>query len=220
MERGASSGIVFGRPHAGGVGSMQSPLKWFGAIARGGAIVAGWALMAISVATCIEVLGRKYFNFSFRGLDEIGGYMLAGVSAFGFAYALSMRSHMRVTLLFPYVPTTVQSLLNVLAMLTLAAMAAFCAWRGVFEVLDVVTSGKRSNTPLSVPLWMPQTIWFAGMALFAAGAVFMALHSVSLLFRDRALLNRMYGPQSLEEEISTEIGHAEARENIVRTSRT
>ena len=117
-------------------------------------------------------------------------------------------------------PASVQSLLNVLAMLTLAAMAAFCAWRGVFEVLDVLTSGKRSNTPLSVALWMPQTIWFAGMALFAAGAVLMALHSVSLLFRDRALLNRTYGPQSLEEEISTEIGHAEARENIVRTSRT
>lgn len=199
---------------------MQSPLKWFGSVARGCAIVAGWALMAISVATCIEILGRKYFNFSFRGLDEIGGYMLAGVSAFGFAYALSMRSHMRVTLLFPYVPPSVQSLLNVLAMLTLAAMAAFCAWRGVFEVLDVLTSGKRSNTPLSVPLWIPQVIWFAGMALFAAGAVFMALHSVSLLFRDRALLNRMYGPQSLEEEISTEIGHVEARESIIRTSRT
>lgn len=198
---------------------MQAPLKWFASIARASAIVAGWALMVISVATCIEILGRKYFNFSFRGLDEIGGYMLAGVSAFGFAYALSMRSHMRVTLLFPYIPTSVQSLLNVLAMLTLAAMAAFCAWRGAFEVLDVLTSGKRSNTPLSTPLWMPQVIWFSGMALFAAGTVFMALHSVSLLFRDRALLNRMYGPQSFQEEISTEIGHAEAREGI-RTSRT
>ena len=43
---------------------------------------------------------------------------------------------------------------------------------------------------------------------------------LSLLFRDRALLNRIYGPQSLEEEISTEIGHAEAREGINRASRT
>jgi TRAP-type C4-dicarboxylate transport system permease small subunit len=176
--------------------------------------------MAISIAMCVEILGRKYFNFSFRGLDEIGGYMLAGVCAFGFAYALSTRSHMRVTLLFPYVPASVQSLLNVLAMLTLAAMAAFCAWRGVFEVLDVLVSGKHSNSPLQAPLWVPQSIWLAGMVLFAVGAVFMALHSVSLLFRDRALLNRMYGPQSLEEEISMEIGHAEAREGINKASRT
>jgi TRAP-type C4-dicarboxylate transport system permease small subunit len=199
---------------------MQAPLKWFGSIARVCAIVAGWALMAISVAMCVEILGRKYFNFSFRGLDEIGGYMLAGVCAFGFAYTLSTRSHMRVTLLFPYVPASVQSLLNVLAMLTLAAMAAFCAWRGVFEVLDVLVSGKHSNSPLQAPLWVPQSIWLAGMVLFAVGAAFMALHSVSLLFRDRALLNRIYGPQSLEEEISMEIGHAEAREGINKASRT
>jgi len=191
---------------------MQAPLKWFGAVARACAIVGGWALMAISVATCIEVIGRKYFSFSFRGLDEIGGYMLAGVSAFGFAYALSTRAHMRVTLLFPYVPTSIQSLLNVLAALTLAAMAAFCAWRGIYEVLDAWISGKRSNTPLQTPLWIPLTVWFTGMTLFAAGTLFMAWHALSLLFRDRALLNRLYGPQSIEEEVSTEIGHAEARE--------
>lgn len=127
---------------------MERSLKWLGSLTRGSAIAAGWALMVISVATCVEILGRKYFNFSFKGIDEIAGYMLAGVSAFGFAYALGTRSHMRVTLLFPYVPATVQSFLNVLAMVTLAAMAAFCAWRGGFEVLDVLTSGKRSNTPL------------------------------------------------------------------------
>jgi TRAP-type C4-dicarboxylate transport system permease small subunit len=199
---------------------MQAPLRGFGAIARVGAIVAGWALMAISVATCIEVLGRKYFGFSFRGLDEIGGYMLAGVSAFGFAYALSRHSHMRVTLLFPYIPAWVQSFLNALAMLTLAAMAAFCAWRGLYEVLDVLSSGKRSNTPLSVPLWLPQTIWLAGMVVFAAGAILMALDALSLFFRDRTVLNRIYGPQSLEEEIATEIGHAEAREAPDRVRRT
>ena len=56
--------------------------------------------------------------------------------------------------------------------------------------------------------------------LLALGAVFMALHSLSLFFRDRTLLNRIYGPQSLEEEIATEIGHAEAREAPDRTRRT
>jgi TRAP-type C4-dicarboxylate transport system permease small subunit len=218
MERGCS--VRHPQAAARGRGSMQPLLVWFGAIARIGAIVAGWALMAISVATGIEVLGRKYFDFSFRGLDEIGGYMLAGVSAFGFAYALSQRSHMRVTLLFPYVPSLVQSLLNVLATLTLAAMAIFCAWRGGFEVLDVLISGKRSNTPLSTPLWIPQTIWFAGMALFAAGAMLMALQSAALLVRNPAQLNRLYGPQSLEEEIATEVGHAEAREGTSGIDRT
>ena len=187
---------------------MQSVLKWFGSASRACAIMAGWALLVISFATVIEILGRKYFGFSFRGLDELGGYLLAGVSAFGFAYALSKHSHMRVTLLFPYVPASVQSLLNALAMVSLAAMAAFCAFRGGAEVLELVMTGKRSNTPLSVQLWIPQSIWFVGMVLFAVGAVAMALHSLALLFGDRTRLNRIYGPQSLEEEISSEIAHA------------
>ena len=121
---------------------------------------------------------------------------------------------MRVTLLFPYVPASVHALLNVLAMVTLAAMAAFCAWRGGFELLDVLASGKRSNTPLSVQLWMPQSLWFAGMVLFAVGTVLMAVHSLVLLVRDRPLLNRIYGPQSLEEEISTEISHLGTAEAV------
>ena len=120
-----------------GTRRMQTVLKWFGSASRACAIVAGWALLAISFATVIEILGRKYFGFSFRSLDEIGGYMLAGVSAFGFAYALTKHSHMRVTLLFPYVPASVQSLLNALAMVSLAAMAAFCALRGGVEVLEL-----------------------------------------------------------------------------------
>ena len=152
---------------------MQTVLKWFASLSRAGAIVAGWALLAISFATVVEILGRKYFNFSFRSLDEIGGYMLAGVSAFGFAYALSKHSHMRVTLLFPYIPPSVQSVLNAFAMVSLAAMAAFCAWRGGIEVLEHLTTGKRSNTPLSVqqlPGWSRYS-WATQINVSLHGAV-------------------------------------------------
>lgn len=197
---------------------MAGILTAYGVLVRICAIIAGWALMAIAVAATIEVFGRKYLNFSFQGIDEIGGYMLAGVSAIGFSYALTTRAHMRVTLLFPYVPGWVQAVLNLLAMVTLAAMAAFCAYRGFYEVFDSVTSLKRSNTPLQVPLWIPQSIWFFGMLLFAIGAVLMAVHSVRLIVSDSALLNQLYGPQSLEEEISTEVGHAEARESISKAT--
>jgi TRAP-type C4-dicarboxylate transport system permease small subunit len=199
---------------------MQAPLKWFGSIARVCAIVAGWALMAISVAMCVEILGRKYFNFSLEGLDEIGGYMLAGVCAFGFAYTLSTRSHMRVTLLFPYVPASVQSLLNVLAMLTLAAMAAFCAWRGVFEVLDVLNPGsirtRRSRLRFGC---RSRSGWPAWCSSPSAPFSWRCIPS-PCCFATVPCSTASTGPQSLEEEISMEIGHAEAREGINKASRT
>lgn len=193
---------------------MTQLMKSYGQVARLCCILAGWALMAIAIAATVEVLSRKYLNYSFQGIDEIGGYMMAAVSAVGFAYALTTRSHMRVTLLFPYIPGWLRAILNVVAMLTLAAMAVFCAYRGVFELIDSATSLKRSNTPLSVQLWIPQSFWLFGMMLFAVGTILAALHALGLLFSDRFLLNRLYGPQSLEEEISTEVSHAEAREGI------
>lgn len=199
---------------------MNGILRGYTALTRICCIIAGWALMAIAIAAAIEVFGRKYFNFSFKGIDEMGGYIMAGVSAAGFAYALMTRAHMRVTLLFPYIPNWLRALLNVLAMLTLSAMAVFCSWRGYFEVAEAITTQKASNTPLQVRLWIPQSIWFFGMALFAVGTVLTALHALTLLFTDQSALNRLYGPQSLEEEISLEIGHAEARESITANTGT
>lgn len=193
---------------------MSELVQAYAALARLICIVAGWALMAIAIAATIEVFSRKYLNYSFQGIDEIGGYMMAAVSAVGFGYALTTRSHMRVTLLFPYIPSWLQAVLNVIAMLTLAAMAVFCAYRGVFELIDSTTTLKRSNTPLQVPLWIPQSFWLIGMLLFAAGTILTAIDAVRLLFSNASLLNRRYGPQSIEEEISTEVSHAEAREGI------
>jgi TRAP-type C4-dicarboxylate transport system permease small subunit len=197
---------------------MTGILKTYTAFARFCCILAGWALMVMAFAATFEVFARKYFDFSFKGIDEVGGYMMAGVSAVGFAYALTTRAHMRVTLLFPYIPNWLRAILNVLAMVTLCAMAVFCAYRGYFEVADSIGSLKRSNTPLQVPLWIPQAFWYFGMVLFAVGTVFTALHSIGLLFTDTPTLNRLYGPQSLEEEISTEVGHAEAREGKAKVT--
>src|SRR5687767_10163694 len=145
------------------------PLTFFAPVARAVAIASGWCLMAIAVLTCIEVIGRKFFAFSFQGVDELSGYAMAVVSAAGFTYALGTRAHMRITLAFPYLPAWLCSVLNVVALITLAAMAVFCAVRGLAEVQASIGAHKgdwtdpmvwrRANTPMQTPLWMPQALW-------------------------------------------------------------
>ena len=73
----------------------------------------------------------------------------------------------------------------------------------VFATLTAwLTTAGVSKSQIGMFAW-------AGIALPpAVGAVLMALHSVLLFVGNRARLNRIYGPQSLEEEISTEIEHA------------
>ena len=65
---------------------------------------------------------------------------------------------------------------------------------------------SHATSPLQTPLWLPQSLWLAGLVLFAVVALLLALHAGLLMLRDRAALNRLYGPPSLDEEIATEVG--------------
>jgi TRAP-type C4-dicarboxylate transport system permease small subunit len=189
----------------------SSPLEALTPVARAAGVACGWGLMGIAAATTVEIVGRKLFGWTLGGVDEVSGYALAVVSAFGFTWALVQRSHMRITLLFPRVSPDVRSALNLLAAVTLAAMAVFCAVRGGAELLANIDSGKPANTPLQTPLWIPQAFWFAGLFLFALACAGGAAHALLLWFSDRPRLNSLYGPQSLEEEVATEVSQLEQR---------
>ncbi len=170
-------------------------------------LAVGWWLILLSVATCVEMVSRKLFAFSLQGVDEVGGYTLAIVGAIGFSYTLITRGHTRIDFLVGKLPERGRSVLNMLAMLTLAAMAVFAVLRGWVVLSESIEFQSHSTTPLQTPMWIPQSMWLTGWALFTIVAVYMAGHSLTLLLRGRhAELNKAYGPQTLEEEIESEAG--------------
>lgn len=168
-------------------------------------LACGWWLLILSVATCVEILGRKFFGFSLQGVDEIGSYTFAIVTGFGFSYALVCAGHTRVDFLVSRFPPKVRSVLNALAMVTLAGMAAFAAYRAWHVLADSRALVSTAPTPLATPLWYPQTIWFAAYALFAVTCAYAAVHACVLLAQGHwRAVNSRYGPQTLEEEIAAE----------------
>lgn len=176
-----------------------------------GVIACGWWLLALSAATCVEMVSRKLFRFSLQGVDEIGAYTLAVTSALGFSYTLVTRGHTRIDFVLTKLPVKAQGLLNVLAALTLAALALFATWRGWTVLSESIEFQSTSTTPLQTPLWIPQTLWYVGWVLFAVAALFLLFDAVgSLVKGDIAGLNRRHGPQTLEEEIESEMGSAES----------
>ncbi|WP_428929561.1 TRAP transporter small permease subunit [Marinibacterium sp. SX1] len=174
---------------------MTTILRSFDKATRLLAVLCGWGLLAIALATVAEILGRKFFDFSFRGVDEVGAYIMATVSSVGFAYALSRHAHMRVALLFGAMGKRMKAGVNLLAALLVAGVAIFCVIRGGIEVLGIFESGQRSATPMQVSLWIPRSAWLVGMIFFALGATIMAAHSVHLFVTDREELNSSYGPE-------------------------
>lgn len=167
-------------------------------------IVMGWALIALCLATTYEILARKLFGLSLQGINEVGAYMLAISSAWGFSIALLQRAHSRVDFLFPRFPPALQALLNLITALALAGIAAFAAWQGWAVLADTLRWQATANTPLQTPMWIPQSLWLVGLVIFSAVSAACAVHALLLFLRDRRTLNRYYGPPSLKEQIELE----------------
>jgi len=170
-------------------------------------LAAGWWLIVLSLLTCVEMVTRKLFSFSLQGIDEVGGYTLAVVGAIGFSYTLATRGHTRIDFLVGKLPPRTRSMLNALAMVTLAAMVVFAVSRCWVVLSESIEFQSRSTTPLQTPMWIPQSMWFVGWVLFALAVVCLAAHALWLLVRRQDdAINRFYGPQKLEEEIESEAG--------------
>ena len=186
--------------------------RFFAPPARFLAILSGWWLIALSFVTVAEILLRKFFSISLQGIDEIGGYTTAIVSAFGFASALTIKAHTRVDFLLGRMPGLLRAVLNALAYALLAGMASYGAWRGWAVLEESLEFQAHANSPLQTPLWLPQGAWLVGLVLFAAASGAMAAHAFWLLLSDRARLNLFYGPLTLDEEIEAEMGTILERE--------
>lgn len=174
-------------------------------VARWAAILCGWAVLIYSFAVAYEILGRKLFGFSFQGIDDIGGYVLAITAAIGASFTMAMRGHTRVDVFLVRMPVSWQRALNTLAMVSMAVFASYAAWRGFAVLSESIEFQSVATNPLQTPLWQPQGLWLAGLALFALISLAYAVHALLLFFRGGTDLNRFYGPQSAQDELEAEL---------------
>ncbi len=56
------------------------------------AIIGGYGFLVLSLLVAFEVIARKFFAFSLQGIDEIGGYVMAGAVSLGISYTLVHRA--------------------------------------------------------------------------------------------------------------------------------
>lgn len=165
------------------------------------ALACGWALLALCALTGYDIVARRLLGHSVQGVDEIGGYILAITASVGFAAALLNRMHTRIDLGLMIMPVPLRAVMNAVAAITLAGFAIFMTEKAWATLMETLEFGARASTPLQTPLWIPQTLWIFGIALFALIATTMAVHAVWLLLRGQfGTLNTQYGPPSIDEE--------------------
>lgn len=176
-----------------------SPLE---RIVRASAWAGGIALLGCALLIALDLILRKVFALSLGGADEIAGYVLAIVSSWAFPIALLRRSHIRVDILYSRLPLKPRIGLDLLALAGMAVFVGALAWHSGQVLLDSIHYRSVSTTPLQVPLWIPQSLWFAGYLLFAVTILILAWQSLAQLRHQRlAAVSALIGIHSAQEEI-------------------
>lgn len=128
------------------------------------ALLCGIVLLGAVALIMTEVLGRQFPAMRIGGADELSGYVMAAIATWGFSYALVERAHVRIDLIHARLPVAGRAVLDIIALASVLLVAVLVAWYAYDVLSKSLARGSRSNTPLGVPLWMPQIIWFGGWA--------------------------------------------------------
>jgi TRAP-type C4-dicarboxylate transport system permease small subunit len=164
----------------------------------------GFLVLALAVAT--ETVMRKVFNRSLQGVDELGGYILAGGAALALAAAAISRAHIRIDLLHDHAPRPLRIALNMAAALALLASAAMLGRMAWIALDESLLFNSTAQTPWATPLWIPQTVWLAALCLFGLAALALAAQLLWMALRGQwQQLDRNYGPRGAKDELEDEL---------------
>ena len=178
-------------------------------------ILFGGIFSILVIVVTIETIARKLFNVSLQGADELGGYALAIGSTLAFSLAVFGRNHIRVDVLHEKLPRWLQGWMNWFAATSMAVFAIFLCFVTVNVLTDTISYSNTAQTPWATPLIYPQSIWYAGLVIFACVTSIWAIRATYLLARGRIeTLNKEFEPKSAKEEIKEELDDLAQRSNI------
>ena len=179
-------------------------------IARLGSWFGGLLIIASAFLVGVEVVIRKALDLSIGGADELSGFALAIATAWGLAFALLERAHIRIDSLYIHLPVRLCALLDILGLAVFAGFIGLVTWYGfgVFQTSYIL--GARSLSPLGTPLAVPQLLWVLGFATFLLIAALLLVRALAALITgDLPTVRRLVGSRSLSEELASELADLE-----------
>jgi TRAP-type mannitol/chloroaromatic compound transport system permease small subunit len=173
--------------------------------------IGGAILLASATLVSVDVTIRKLFRLSIGGADELSGYAFAIGIAWAFPFALLRRANVRIDALYQHLPARLAAALDLLALIALAIFVTVLT-RYAWEVLAASWKlDALSNSQLKVPLWIPQGLWFTGLALFFATTLVLTLRTaLALVSGDLATVRALAGARTIQEEAADEAAYGKS----------
>jgi|AntAceMinimDraft_12_1070368.scaffolds.fasta_scaffold05116_2 TRAP-type C4-dicarboxylate transport system permease small subunit len=144
---------------------------------------AGYLLVAL--ATTLDVALRNLFSMSIPGVYEVAGYVFAFATTWGFCFVLFERAHVRIDVAYQHFGARLRAIADVLALLSMGLFVTVLSYRAWLTLDDTLLFQASARTTLQTPLWIPQSIWLAGLLFFLLCIAFLILYTTTLLIRGR-----------------------------------
>lgn len=164
------------------------PVRVFGLLSRINyaiALIGGVVLLATVIFILVDIGMRRIAGRGLGGSDEISGYVIAGVAAWGFSYALVERAHVRIDVLTGRLPPAGRALFDLVSAASLMVVAALVTSYGWRVFSRSWERDSRANTPLETPLWIPQSIWLSGWAWLTLVSAIVTICIAALMLMKR-----------------------------------
>ncbi|MET4128457.1 TRAP transporter small permease subunit [Roseovarius sp. MBR-6] len=144
----------------------------------GGLVLAALALVAIAVLVMVQVAGRvidrsliamghEPAGIAITSLSELGGFLFVGAAFLALAGTLRTGGHVRVTMLVGALPAPLARGVAALALLAALGLCGFALYSAALQAWDSWSFNAVSFGMAKFPLWVPQTVLVAGLALLA-----------------------------------------------------
>jgi len=137
-----------------------------------------WTVFLLMLMVLVEVITRYLLQSPLSIADEMGGFMLVGITFVGLAYTWKERGHVSVEIITNLLPPAVKRWVR---FFTLILATVFC-WpmiAGSYGLLqDSILFGARSGSWMRTPLVYPQSLLLLGSVLLLLQLIAEILKSV------------------------------------------
>jgi len=144
----------------------------------GGFVLAALALVAIAALVLVQVAGRiidrslialghEPLGIAITSLSELGGFFFVGSAFLALAGTLRAGGHVRVTMMVGALPAPLGQLVAALVLVAALGLCGFALYSAGVQAWDSWTFNSVSFGMGKFPLWVPQAVMVAGLALLA-----------------------------------------------------
>ena len=187
-----------------------APLRLADVLSQYAVWAAGSLLIASVLLICFDVVARKFWNFTTGGADELSSFAFAISTSWALAFATLQRANVRVDVLYQKLPVKLAAFLDWLSVVALGVFMVFLTYYAWDVLAASWIQNSTANSTMATPLWIPQGMWFIGLAWMCIVMTLMLARSSYLLVTgDISALQLLCGVRSAQEEAQEEAANGE-----------